>query len=122
MTNKAYPTDVLKQARKTIDAWKKINPDLALGDLNPGEIEANLAKADANQSQVNTAKSQLTDLNNQHDDICMAVWNQVKRARSGMKAIYGDDSSQYEMIGGTRLSERKPRAARKTTTTTTTTS
>jgi len=24
-----------------------------------------------------------------------------------MKAIYGDDSSQYEMIGGTRLSERK---------------
>ncbi len=25
----------------------------------------------------------------------------------GVKAIYGDDSSQYEMVGGTRLSERK---------------
>ena len=35
------------------------------------------------------------------------IWDKVKRVRNGMKAIYGDDSSQYEMIGGTRLSERK---------------
>jgi hypothetical protein len=34
------------------------------------------------------------------------------RVRGGRKAVYGRDSSQYEMVGGTRLSERKP-AARK---------
>jgi hypothetical protein len=27
----------------------------------------------------------------------------------GVKAHYGDDSSQYEMVGGTRLSDRKTR-------------
>jgi hypothetical protein len=36
------------------------------------------------------------------------MWDKVKRVRAGVKANYGDDSSQYEMVGGTRLSERKP--------------
>jgi hypothetical protein len=27
--------------------------------------------------------------------------------RNGVKAIYGEDSSQYETVGGTRPSERK---------------
>ncbi len=37
----------------------------------------------------------------------------VKRVRSAVKGIYGDDSSEYEMVGGTRKSERK-RPVRKT--------
>jgi hypothetical protein len=32
--------------------------------------------------------------------------------RSGVKAIYGDDSLQYEMVGGTRLRERKTPVAK----------
>ena len=52
-------------------------------------------------------ETELTDKRNQRDDVCVTLWDQVKRARSGMKAIYGDDSSQYEMIGGTRVSDRK---------------
>ena len=35
------------------------------------------------------------------------MWDQVKRVRNGIKAVYGDNSSQYEMIGGIRKSERK---------------
>jgi hypothetical protein len=31
----------------------------------------------------------------------------MKRVRAGVKANYGDDSQQYEMVGGTRMSERK---------------
>jgi hypothetical protein len=38
-----------------------------------------------------------------------ALWDKVKRVRKGVKANYGDDSSQYEMVGGTRTSERQPR-------------
>ncbi|GAB4579416.1 MAG: hypothetical protein Fur0022_21540 [Anaerolineales bacterium] len=37
---------------------------------------------------------------------CLALWNLVKRARSGAKAQHGDDSDEYEPFGGTRLSER----------------
>ena len=36
------------------------------------------------------------------------MWDKVKRVRAGVKANYGDDSQQFEMIGGTRTSERKP--------------
>lgn len=38
-----------------------------------------------------------------HEDL----WDTVKRVRARVKGIYGDDSSQYEMVGGTRLSEGK---------------
>jgi hypothetical protein len=31
----------------------------------------------------------------------------VKRARSGIKGFYGDDSTEYEIAGGTRASDRK---------------
>jgi hypothetical protein len=36
----------------------------------------------------------------------------VQRVRNGVKANYGDYSSQYEMVGGTRASERKPALAK----------
>jgi hypothetical protein len=42
------------------------------------------------------------------------MWDKVKRVRAGVKANYGDDSSQYEMVGGTRLSERKSPTRRTT--------
>jgi hypothetical protein len=37
----------------------------------------------------------------------------VKRVRSAIKGVYGDDSTQYEMVGGTRMSERKPRTRKR---------
>jgi hypothetical protein len=36
----------------------------------------------------------------------------VKRIYEGVKANYGDDSMQYEMVGRTRASNRKRRAHR----------
>ena len=50
---------------------------------------------------------QLTSARNDRDAARLALWNLVKRARSGAKAQYGDDSDEYERFGGTRLSERK---------------
>jgi hypothetical protein len=43
-----------------------------------------------------------------------SAWDKVKRARAGVKAAYGDDSSQFEMIGGTRTSDRKTRSRKVT--------
>ena len=52
-------------------------------------------------------ENQLTDLRNRRDATNETLWDAVKRVRAGFKASFGDDSSQYEMIGGTRTSERK---------------
>ena len=37
-----------------------------------------------------------------------ALWDRVKRARNSIKGSFGNDSSQYKMVGGIRLSDRKP--------------
>jgi hypothetical protein len=52
-------------------------------------------------------EAQITNLRNQRDELYQEMWDKVKRVRNGVKANYGDDSSQYEMVSGTRLSERK---------------
>ncbi len=46
---------------------------------------------------------------NQREAISQAIWDKVKRVRRGVQAIYGDDLSQYDTVGGTRVSDRKPR-------------
>ncbi len=107
-----YPTDVLAQAQAVQEAWKQIDPALKIGDLTPDTLVAELPQAQAVQAQISTLEAQLTDLRNQRDALYTAVWDKVKRVRAGIKGIYGDDSSQYEMVGGTRRSERKRPARR----------
>jgi hypothetical protein len=42
--------------------------------------------------------------------------NEIKtHACSGMWGFFGPNSSQYEQVGGTRASERKPRSTKKST-------
>ena len=107
MTTKKYPTDTVAQAQVACEAWKKIDPVLKIGDLTTAALAADLAQLQSQQAQMNALKAQLTDLRNQRDATCMGIWDKVKRVRAGVKGIYGDDSSQYEMVGGTRRSERK---------------
>ena len=108
MSRRRYPTDVLSQALAVLDAWKNIDPELKIGELAQENLDANLTKAQSIQSQLNELEARFTDLRNQRDELYTGIWDQVKRVRNGIKGVYGDDSSQYEMIGGTRRSERKP--------------
>jgi hypothetical protein len=54
----------------------------------------------------------MTDARNNRDTLHTQMWDKIKRFRNVVKAIYGDDSSEYEMVGGTRLSEKKSSAHR----------
>jgi hypothetical protein len=65
------------------------------------------------RAPIETARTQLTHMANQSDDALTDINNVTTRARSGFRAMFGPDSSQYEQAGGTRASERK-RPARKT--------
>ncbi len=108
MPNKLYPTDVLKQAQDVLSAWNQITPPLTtVGTLTPAILTADVTAATTLESDMTKLEAQLTDKRNQRDALYTGIWDKVKRVRNGVKAIYGDDSSQYEMIGGTRLSERK---------------
>ena len=58
-------------------------------------------------SEISRLETLLMDKRNQRQDVYYGTWEKVKRVRAGIKANYGDDSSEYELVGGTRLSERK---------------
>jgi uncharacterized alpha-E superfamily protein len=101
------PTDILQQAQGVLAAWNQIDAKVAFGTLTNAALTADITQANLLASQMNTLEAQITNLRNQRDTLQTELWDKVKRVRNGVKANYGDDSSQYEMVGGTRLSERK---------------
>jgi hypothetical protein len=105
---KGYPNNVVSQAQAVLEGWRQISPPFVLGDLIPGGLEQNLQAISPILTQMDALDAQLTDLRNRRDALYTAIWDQVKRVRAGVKGNFGDNSSQYEMVGGTRLSERKP--------------
>jgi hypothetical protein len=113
MSKPPYPHDVVAQALNAQDAWKNIDPTLKVGSLTQADLEGALQKAMPLQSQLNDLEIKLTDVRNRRDDLYANLWDMVKRLRVVVKGSYGDNSSQYEMVGGTRTSERKPSGPRK---------
>jgi hypothetical protein len=86
------------------------------GDLNLADVEAALAAVDAVDATIGTPEDQLTAARNERKAKRYALWDLVKRARAGAKAKHGDNSSEYERFGGTRISERRSRALETTLT------
>jgi hypothetical protein len=56
---------------------------------------------------VAARRTELTGLMDVRDDHARTLSDLVTRVRSGVRAIYGPDSPQYEQAGGVRRSERK---------------
>ena len=106
--SRKYPPDVIEQARVIANGWAEINPELTFGDLTAAGLKGQLDSVVPLESEIITIEAKLTNLRNERDDAYSQIWDYAKRARMGIKVFYGDDSSQYEMVGGTRLSDRKP--------------
>lgn len=107
MGKKLYPTDTLKQAQSILIAWTLIDPALAIGPVSAESLSADLTRVRALQAKIISLQNQLISLRNERDTACLEIYDKVKRARSGIKGFYGDDSKEYELSGGTRRSERK---------------
>ena len=107
-----FPKDAIQQAQSVLTNWGQISGALAFGELTLKSLTTDVDKVANTQAQISVLESQLMNLRNQRDAQLTGVWDKVKRVRAGVKSIYGDDSSEWEMIGGTRLSERKSPARR----------
>ena len=107
MPAKTVVNGVLLDAQKIVDTWTA-NPSFTLGQVTLtgfGELSRSAAQV---SETIETKRVELQGLMNQRDDTVKALRELITRARSGFKATYGTDSSQYEQAGGTRSSERKP--------------
>jgi len=107
MATKFYPNNTLNQAVSIQAAWAQIDEELTFGNLNVGALVMDINHIHQVEAQLASLENQMTDLRNQRAALYQAAWDKVKRARAGIKATFGDDSSQFEMAGGTRISERK---------------
>lgn len=110
--SKPYPADVIQRLKAAVSAWKTIDPALTIGKMSLADLEATLKRCEALRQEITALEARLINLRNQRDEAYSAGWRSITRMRAGIKAIYGDDSSEYEIAGGTRRSERKPRSRR----------
>jgi hypothetical protein len=108
VASKYYPSDIVERARAGVEAWRNIDPLLTFGEIDIPALEADSVEIGEIFAQIDSLETNLIDLRNRRDDLGVALWDKLKRLHAGVKAIYGDDSSEYEMVGGTRLSDRKP--------------
>ena len=112
MAARSYPPDILDQATDIMAACQQIDPNLKVGAMTQDDFADVVSQAQSTQARITALELQLTDLRNKRDDQLTTIWDTVKRVRATVRGIYGDDSSAYEMVGCTRLSDRK-KAGRK---------
>jgi hypothetical protein len=108
MSKRKYPTNVIEQSQDVLGGWNQFSPVPAFGTMTAASFSADVSSATALEAQIIALEAQLTDKRNVRDAQFAALWDKVKRVRNSVKGTFGDDSSQYEMVGGKRLSDRKP--------------
>ena len=108
MAKRVYPQDVVGQAQDVLVGWGQVSPTLVFGTLTSTLLTADVTASSPLESEISKLEIQLADKRNQRDMLYNAMWDKIKRVRAGVKANYGDDSQQFEMVGGTRTSDRKP--------------
>ena len=105
----------LEKGITRVAAVKSIDPALDLGsNITVANYETQVQLLSTKVATYNTALSTIDDLYNE----CMAQKEVVKdwneRILTGVATKYGKNSSQYEMAGGKKKSERK-KPTKKTT-------
>jgi hypothetical protein len=115
MGRKTYPSNVVEQARDVLVGWEQVSEDLTFGTLTREALTADIAAAAPIEAEIIKLEMLVAEKREQRDILYNGMWDKTKRIRAGVKANYGDDSQQFEWVGGTRVSDRKPRARKGST-------
>src|SRR2546430_6124951 len=108
MARQRRTSPALVVARARLAGLNKINPAPNLGpNLTPQAYQAVMDDTAAIEDSHSQLAAQMDDSSNRFDaqNDLLNDWN--RRVLSAVEAQFGPDSSEYEMVGGTRKSERK---------------
>lgn len=109
-----YPFDtVLPESEQIARVWAE-NPSFALGEITLEKLQTKIKDTQEKRNRIETLRTQLTALTNDLNVQVGELAGITTRARSGFRAVYGPDSTQYEQAGGVRSSERKRPSKKKT--------
>jgi hypothetical protein len=103
---------VLADGEQIARVWTD-NPEFAMSDVTRANLQTMVTDLRQLRTETEDLRTQLTEKVNSANDKANDLNQVVTRARSGFRAFYGPNSSQYEQAGGTRTSERKPRSSKK---------
>ena len=103
---KSSPADTRDQAVQIREAWNTLDPARSYGGFTLTELQTAVTTLDTADILITSLEAQLTQARDGRSEARHTLWEMVKRMRTGAKAEHGDDSTEYAMFGGTRLSER----------------
>ena len=106
MAKSIRPRATLADALDVKSVWQAV-PDFTMGDISLKQFVAVHDAADSLDKEYSTKDVELTGVKNKRDEKARLLGELVTRFRSGMRSIYGPNSSQYEQAGGTPNSARK---------------
>jgi hypothetical protein len=107
---------VLETARQRLAGLKSIDPAPNLGpSLTVTGYETEVTGYANDEAEYNQESAAMDERQNRLDTRETALRDLNRRILSAVEAQYGRDSSEYEQVGGTRLSERKRPTGRPST-------
>lgn len=108
MARKRRTSSVLETSRQRLAGLNSIMPPPNFGpSLTKGMFDAAVAAFAQKLASYNEALAALDDLQNDLESDEGNLGEMSRRILSAVEAQYGPDSSEYELCGGTRVSERK---------------
>lgn len=97
---------LLQEAHAIKEALEQMGENVPAG-ISAAEMADRIAPLENIISELDKVNAQRTQLVNSKADVAQRVSDYAVQVRSVIKGISGSDSSEYEMVGGTRKSERK---------------
>jgi hypothetical protein len=97
---------LLQEAHAIKEALEQMGANVPAG-ISAAEMSNRIAALENIISELDKVNANRTQLVNSKGDVAERVSDYVVQVRSVIKGISWPDSSEYEMVGGTRKSERK---------------
>jgi hypothetical protein len=102
---------LLQEAHAVKQALEEIGEGLPAG-ISASEMSDRITALEDIIRQLDTLNAETTRLINSKGDVAervsdYRVSDYIVQSRSAIKGIFGSDSYEYDMVGGTRKSERK---------------
>ena len=97
---------LLQEAHAVKQALEEIGEGLPAG-ISASEMSDRITALEDIIRQLDTLNADITRLIDSKGDVAERVSDYIVQARSAIKGIFGADSYEYDMVGGTRKSERK---------------
>ena len=107
---KRTSTETLEKARHILAGLKQITPKPDFGPtITEALYEAEVSGYSSDLDVFNSALAEVDDKSNQLDDRRQRLHDFNQRIQAAVKALYGPDSSEFELVGGLRRRDRKKR-------------